>query len=279
MCRNFEAMIKTYEKYLNHQEKSPATVEKYLRDVRAFFDFLHNETVDKEDVIAYKQHLIEAQYAVNSINSMLASVNSFLCFNGKADASVKGLKVQQKIYSDAQKELTRPEYEHLVRTAENMGKIRLSLAMQTFASTGIRISELTYFTVESITWGEIAVSCKNKNRRILIPKALKKKLLDYADKQGIYKGIIFRTKTGKALSRKNIWEELKALAKQAGVNSEKVYPHNFRKLFAREFHKGEKDIAKLADVLGHSSINTTRIYVIGTGKEHQRRIDSMKLII
>lgn len=269
--------INLFEKYLLQEEKSAATVEKYLRDVRAFFAFAKEEEINKEFVINYKKRLIEEKYEVASVNSMLASVNSFLQFLGWDDCKVKGVRTQKQIYCPEEKELTKEEYKSLLEAANN--KPRLKLLLQTICSTGIRVSELSYFTVEAVKAGEIKVSCKNKTRTVLIPKMLKKLLLKFAKQNQIMSGVIFRTRNGTALNRSNIWSEMKKLCEVAKVNPSKVFPHNLRKLFARTFYKLEKDIAKLADILGHSNINTTRIYIVSTGTEHRRKLERLGLII
>lgn len=269
--------INKFEKYLIHEEKSTVTVEKYLRDIRAFFVFSEGRNVTKELVMEYKESLDEKGYAVRSINSMLTSVNAFFKFCGWTDCRVKGIKTQRQIYTSEEKELTKSEYLRLLDAAKN--KPRLLLLLQTICATGIRVSEVAYFTVEAVKQGEIMVSCKGKNRVIMLPKKLKKMLLKYAKKNEITNGVIFRTKTGKPLNRSNIWAEMKKLCERAGVKKSKVFPHNLRKLFARTFYKKEKDIAKLADILGHSSINTTRIYIMSTGVEHRRTIEQLGLLM
>lgn len=272
-----ETLINVFGKILQEEEKSPVTIEKYLRDVQAFWKFAENKEVSKELVIAYKKHLIEQQYADASVNSMLASLNSFFRIVGWKDCSVRGIRIQKQIYCAEEKELTKEEYGRLVEAANE--KPRLKMLLQTIGSTGIRVSELAYFTVEAVEKGKIRVSCKNKNRIVIISNKLKKMLLKYAKKNGIKEGNIFRTKNGNALNRSNIWAEMKALCKKAKVNPEKVYPHNLRKLFARLFYRIDKDIAKLADILGHTSINTTRIYIMASGGEHQKLIEKMGLIL
>ena len=210
---------------------------------------------------------------------MLASINSLFAFLGWHDLKVKSIKLQQQIYCPEEKELTKAEYARLCRTAERNHNERLNLILQTICGTGIRVSELQFITVEAVKLGEATVSCKAKTRSVFIVKELQKKLLRYAAEQNIKSGMIFITRTGKPLSRTNIWREMKALCNEAGVNPQKVFPHNLRHLFARVFYGIEKDIAKLADILGHSSINTTRIYIISTGTEHRRRMENMRLII
>ena len=225
----------------------------------------------------YKKHLMEEKYAARSINSMLASLNSFLAFLGWTECKVKSVKLQRSAYCAEEKELTKAEYERLLKAAEK--NEQLWLVMQTICSTGIRVSELKFFTVEAVGHGEIVVNCKAKTRTILIPGKLRKLLLDYARKQKIRSSVIFLTGRGKPLDRKTIWAQMKGLCKAAGVNSSKVFPHNLRKLFARTFYGMEKDIAKLADILGHSSIDTTRIYIMTTGIEHRRKIEQLGLVV
>ena len=270
--------IGKFEKYLILNERSAATTEKYLRDVRAFARFAGGAGLTKETVIAYKKHL-QGNYAVRSVNSALASLNSLFGFLGWGDLRVKSLKLQQQVYCPEEKELTKAEYARLCRTAERRHNERLGLILQTICGTGIRVSELQYITVEAAKRGEATVSCKSKTRSVFIVKELKQKLLRYAAKQHIESGMIFVTRTGKPLSRTNIWREMKSLCEEANVNPQKVFPHNLRHLFARVFYRLEKDIAKLADILGHSSINTTRIYIISTGSEHRRRMENMRLIM
>lgn len=270
--------INKFRKHLILEERSKTTVEKYIRDVKAFAVYAQDGVVTKATVIAYKKHLQET-YAVRSVNSMLASINSLFTFLDWHDLQVKSLKLQQQVFCPEEKELTRAEYTRLCRTAERKHNERLNLILQTICGTGIRVSELQYITVEAVKHGEAAVNCKAKTRSVFIVKELKQKLLRYAVKQGIKSGMIFVTRTGKPVSRTNIWREMKALCIEANVNPGKVFPHNLRHLFARVFYGIEKDIAKLADILGHSSINTTRIYIISTGTEHRRRMENMRLIL
>ena len=270
-------MIVGFKEHLILEERSTATIQKYIRDVKAFAEYA-NGAVIKETVIAYKKHLQEC-YAVRSINSMLASINSLFAFLGWHDLKVKSLKLQQQVYCPEEKELTKAEYTRLCRAAQNKHNERLNLILQTICGTGIRVSELQWITVEAVKTGEAVVSCKAKTRSVFIVKELKQELLRYAAEQGIKSGMIFVTRTGKPISRTNIWREMKALCIEANVNPQKVFPHNLRHLFARVFYGIEKDIAKLADILGHSSINTTRIYIISTGTEHRRRMENMHLIL
>lgn len=271
-------IIAEFRKYLILEERSAATIEKYIRDVKAFAVYAKDGEITKETVIAYKKYL-QTVYAVRSVNSMLASINSLFVFLGWHDLRVKSLKRQQQIFYPEERELTKAEYMRLCKAAERRHNKRLSLILQTICATGIRVSELQYITVEAAKHSEAVVNCKAKTRTVFIVKELKQKLLCYAAEQNIKSGMIFTTRTGKPISRTNIWREMKALCEEANVNPQKVFPHNLRHLFARVFYGIEKDIAKLADILGHSSINTTRIYIISTGTEHRRRMENMRLII
>lgn len=271
--------LEQFKRHLISEEKSAATVGKYLHDVAAFLSFVQDAEITKELTILYKQKLIEAKYAVRSINSMLASINSLFSFLGWYDCKVKAIKLQQQIFCSEDKELSKAEYLRLVSAAKKQKKNRLNLIIQTICGTGIRVSELQFITVEAARKGEATVNCKGKIRTVFLVKALKMKLLQYAKERHITAGAIFVTRTGNPVSRTNIWREMKALCEEADVNPAKVFPHNLRHLFARTFYDIEKDIAKLADILGHSSINTTRIYIISTGDEHQKRMEKMKLVI
>lgn len=271
-------MIAGFREHLILEERSVATIQKYIRDVNAFMAYAQNSAITKETVIAYKKYLQE-NYAVRSVNSMLASVNSFFSFFGWNDLKVKSLKLQHQVFCPEERELTKAEYTRLCRTAERKHNERLNLILQTICGTGIRVSELQYITVEAVKHGEAVVNCKAKTRSVFIVKEIRQKLLRYAAEQNTKSGMIFVTRTGKPISRTNIWREMKALCIEADVNPQKVFPHNLRHLFARVFYGIEKDIAKLADILGHSSINTTRIYIISTGMEHRRRMENMHLIL
>ena len=274
-----ENQISAFAVYLKSEEKSENTIEKYIRDVRAFAAYIGESDMTKESVISYKNKLISDNYAVRSINSMLASLNGLFSFLGWNDFKVKSIKLQRQIYCPEKKELTKAEYMRLVNTAKQKGNERLNLLIQTICGTGIRVSELQYITVEAVKGGEAVVSLKGKTRSVFIVRELQKKLLRYAAEQKITSGTIFITRNGKPMSRTNIWREMKSLCEQAGVNPQKVFPHNLRHLFARTFYGIEKDIAKLADILGHSSINTTRIYIITTLNEHRRQMEKMRLIL
>ena len=270
--------MQEFEFYLRNEERSVATIEKYMRDVRFFASFVCDAEIDKQKVLDYKGKLGET-YAVSSANSMIAAMNCFLRFCGWHDLCVKQFKMQRQVYCSEEKELTRAEYIRLLEAANAKHNERLNLIIQTICGTGIRVSELQYITVEALHNGEAIVNCKGKNRRVFIVPELKKKLLRYVKEQGISTGTVFVTRGGNPVSRHSIWKDMKELCEQANVSPSKVFPHNLRHLFARPFYGIEKDIAKLADILGHASINTTRIYIVTTGAEHKRKMEHMRLII
>lgn len=270
--------LRQFEDYLVCEERSNATIEKYLHDMRTFYEFVGNREVVKSIVLDYKNALISS-HAVTSANSMLAAINVFFRFCGWYDLCVKQYKIQKSAFCPEEKELTKAEYMRLVQAAKRNSNERLNLIIQTICGTGIRVSELQYITVEAVKHGEAFVNCKGKNRRIFIVAELRKKLLSYIKTKNIKSGAVFVTKNGKPVSRHNIWRDMKALCKDADVSPSKVFPHNLRHLFARTFYGIEKDIAKLADILGHASINTTRIYIVTTATEHKRKMENMRLII
>jgi len=272
------SLLNDFMIYLREDEKSHATIDKYMRDLNKFMAFAGGRSIDKHLILDYKEFIAKS-YAVSSTNSMLAVLNAFLRFAGWYECCVKRLKVQTKAYCSEDEELTKEEYIRLVNIADRNGNERLALIIQTLCSTGIRISELEYITVESLPHGESEVNCKGKTRVIFIVPELRKKLGEYAKKIGVKSGPVFVTRSGAPVDRSNIWREMKALCEQAGVSPTKVYPHNLRHLFARTFYGLEKDIAKLADVLGHTNISTTRIYIVTTGTEHKRKMEKMKLIL
>lgn len=275
-----QKIIDDFERFLFVEEKSRATIDKYIRDIRLFSEYVgKNNEVTKELVISFKQKLIEEGYAVRSINSMLSSINSLFNYLQWYDCRVKNLKFQQEVFCPEEKELTKDEYIRLVKTAGEHGNERLCMLMQTICATGIRVSELNYITVEAVKKGQTKVKCKGKVRTVMIVKKLQKRLLKYAREQKIRSGAVFVTAGGKPIDRTNIWKEMKALCIAAKVNPSKVFPHNLRHLFARVFYSMDKDIAQLADILGHSSINTTRIYIVSTGSEHRKCLESMHLLL
>ena len=274
-----DGIINEFKEYLIDNDKSAYTVEKYIRDVLKFKEYLCDNEIEKETAGEYKNYLVRNGYSVRSINSMLSSVNALFEFLDRNDLKVKTIKMQRSVYCPEDKELTRAEYQRLCMAAKMKKNNHLELIIETVCSTGIRIGELKYITVESAKRGEAVVTLKGKTRFVFISKELKRKLLRYASEQKIKSGMIFVTRTGKAVNRTNVWRDMKNLCKDAGVKPEKVFPHNLRHLFARTFYNIDKDIAKLADILGHSSIDTTRIYIISTGAEHRRLINKMKLIL
>lgn len=267
-----------FKKYLAENERSNATISKYMHDICCFEAFADGKEITKQLVLDYKNSL-NNKYEISSANSMLAAINAFFRFLGWDYCVVKQFHMQKKAYCDESKELTRKEYERLLKTAFEKGNMRLYLLLQTICGTGIRVSELHYFTVEAIRKGKVVIICKGKTRTIFIVSKLKEKLLKYAKHCKIEDGVIFKTRSGKAMNRSNIWREMKKLCAEAGVQAKKVFPHNLRHLFARAFYEIEKDLSKLADLLGHSSIETTRIYIISTGAEHRKKMENMRLII
>lgn len=269
--------ITAYGRYLRREEHAPGTIEKYLRDVRAFAAWLDGRAATQELAAEWKGHLLSTGHAPGTVNSMLAALNGLFRFLGW-DIRVKFLKVQRRLFRDQSRELTREEFDLLVSTAKGSGKERLALLMEAICATGVRVSEVRYLTVEAARAGRAEISLKGKIRVILLTNKLCRKLLKYARKNKIASGEIFITRSGKSMGRRQIWAEMKALCRAAGVAPEKVYPHNLRHLFARIFYKSCKDIAQLADVLGHSSIETTRIYLVATGAEHTRQLERLRLV-
>ena len=270
--------VQSFVQFLREEEKSAATVEKYTHDVRCFAEYIGKNEVDRERVLAYKTHLGES-YAPTSANSMIAALNAFLRFLGRQELCVKQFRIQREAYCSEEKELSRAEYMRLLETARRRKNERLWLVLQTICGTGIRVSELQHITVESLHRGEAQVSCKGKKRRVFLVPELRRLLLAYVKSQKRESGAIFVTRSGHPISRHLIWREMKALCAEAGVAPGKVFPHNLRHLFARTFYGIEKDIVRLADVLGHASINTTRIYTVTTGEEHRRQMENMHLIL
>lgn len=277
--RALAEQIRAFEAYLWEEEKSGATVEKYLRDVQAFLFFLSqyraDESIGKEHTVAYKEYL-SGHYAPASTNSMLTAMNLFLQFAGESCLCVRLLKLQRQIFCCEEKELNKEEYRRLVRAAEGS---RLSYIMRTIGGTGIRVSELQYITVEAVSAGRATVSCKNKTRIIFIPGEVQRFLREYIKKARVRSGAVFVTKSGRPVDRSNIWRDMKALCQRAGVSEKKVFPHNLRHMFARLFYSIDKDIVRLADLLGHSSINTTRIYTMESGKQHIAGIEKVQKIL
>lgn len=269
--------LAAYARHLRAEERAIGTIEKYLRDVRAFAAWTENQPVTQELAAAWKEHLLATGHSPGTVNSMLAAINGlfrFLDWNIR----VKFLEIQRRMFRDQSRELTREEYDLLVSTARASGKERLALLMEAICATGVRVSEVRYLTVEAARAGRADISLKGKIRTILLPGKLCRKLLKYARKNKTASGEIFITRSGKSMSRRQIWAEMKALCRAAGVDPRKVYPHNLRHLFARIFYKSCKDIARLADVLGHSSIETTRIYLVTTGAEYTKQLERLGLV-
>lgn len=270
------ANIEAFAAYLHREEKSAATQEKYIRDVRRFYGYAEDREITKELVSAWKKSLVDRGYEVRSVNSMIASVNGLLSFLGLELCRVKSIRIQRQIYCTEDRVLTKTEYLRLLKAAGT--NEQLHLVLQTICGTGIRVSELRYFTVEAIRRGEVDVDCKSKTRKVLLPGKLKSMLLSYARSKGIARGPVFVSRRGMPLGRCYIWAAMKKLCNKADVEPSKVFPHNLRKLFARTFYAVEKDIAKLADVLGHSTIQTTRIYIMSSGTEHRNMIERLGLV-
>lgn len=273
-----DAMIQAYARHLRQREKSPGTIEVYCRSVAAFARWLGGAAAQPGSAAAWKAHLAAAGYAPASINRMLVALNSFFHFAGKPQFGAKLLRVQRRAFRDSRRELTRADYLRLLEAARRTGRRRLALLLETLCATGIRVSELQYITCEAVRHGRAEISLKGKVRTILLPGRLCRKLEKFARRQHIFCGEIFRTRSGRGIGRKQVWAEMKALCRLAGVPASKVYPHNLRHLFARAFYRASHDLAMLADVLGHSSINTTRIYLIATGTEHARQIERLGLV-
>ena len=273
-----QEQLSGFERYLRLEEREPGTIEKYLRDVRSFAAWLGERPLDKETAIAWKEHLLASGYAPSSINSMLIAVNRFFRFRHWDDLRIKTIRIQRQIFRSRDRELTKEEYVRLLETACALEKERLALLMETICATGVRVSEVKYITVEAAQAGRAEIALKGKIRTILLPGKLCRKLLKYAKRQKTGSGEIFLTRTGKGMSRRQIWAEMKAVCKRAGVASSKVFPHNLRHLFARTFYRACRDVVQLADVLGHSSIETTRIYLASTGAEYVRRMERLGLV-
>lgn len=270
-------LIKNFRRYLIEEEKAAATVEKYIRDINVFADWLGEKDLDKETVLTYKENLIK-NYAPASVNSVLSSLNSFFTFNEWYNLRVKNLKIQRQTFANKDNELSKEEYERLLTAAKSKGNEQLYFLMQTICATGIRVSELCYITVESLKSQKAQINLKGKMRVVILPKELCKMLLKYSKEQNITSGSVFVSRNEKPLDRSNIWKMMKALCESAGVARAKVFPHNLRHLFARTFYSIQKDIVRLADILGHSSVNTTRIYTMETGETHRRQIQKLGLL-
>lgn len=273
-----EKHMMQYREYLCAEERSAGTIDKYIRDLTAFLCWLDGKPVTKEQNTCWKEHLLAQHYAPVTINSMLAALNGLMHFLGWEECRVKFLKIQRRLFRETKRELTRQEFQRLLAAAQAHGQERLALLMETICATGIRVSEVKYITVEAARSGRTEIALKGKIRTILLPRKLARKLLQYAEKNKTASGEIFLTGNGKSLSRQQIWAEMKKLCQCAGVTPSKVFPHNLRHLFAIAFYRLCKDIVLLADVLGHSSVETTRIYLVTSGAEHARKLDKLGFV-
>lgn len=271
--------IESFARSLRQEERASGTIENYLRHVRAFARWARGRNVTKELAAEWKEHLIGRDYCAGTVNTVLVSVNRFFQFMGWERCQVKTLRIQRQMFREDRRELTQAEYLRLVAAAKAQGRERLMLIMETICATGIRVSELKYITVEALRGRRTDIALKGKIRTILIPGKLAKRLLRYCREEKIVSGEVFLTRNRKAISRKQIWAEMKSVCAMAGVAQSKVYPHNLRHLFARTFYRACRDVARLSDVLGHSSIETTRIYLISTGKEHAKTLNQLGLVV
>ncbi len=267
-----------FEDYLRHDEREESTIEAYLRSLTRFAEWADGRAVTKELAMEWKTALAESGYRPISVNAMLAAVNKFFICMGREDCKVKYLKLQRQMFRKSEKDLSKEEYQRLVQAAHEKGDLRMELILETICATGIRVGELKYITLEAVRAGVAEIALKGKIRTILLPRRLCRKLQKYAKQQKIASGKIFLTQDGLPVSRQSIWTRMKALCEAAGVERSKVFPHNLRSLFARSFYGSCHDVVRLADVLGHSSIETTRIYLMSTGKEYLRQLDKLGLV-
>lgn len=274
----YSSDLEEFGEFLYERENSRATIKKYLSDIKVFRQFLGEETlIRKSTLLSYKEWLIK-NYAVSSVNSMLVALNQYLLFKNAPGLRIKRIKVQRQLFIKEERELTKEEYFRLIHAARKNKKEQLALIIETIGATGIRVSELSSFTLEQVRRGRIEIYNKGKNRIILVPSKLRKKLLQFAKSQNIQSGCLFITKNGNPKDRSNLWAEMKKLHKDAGVESDKIFPHNLRHMFARCYYKSTKDLTGLADLLGHSSLETTRIYTAEAGHEFQKKVESLKLV-
>ncbi len=270
--------IREFSRYLREEERETATIDKYSRDVKDFFIWLKDREISRERMGEWRGYLLQAGRKPVTINGKLSALNKFFSFLGRNDCRIKYLKIQRRLFRSTEKQLSKQEYIRLMETAHSLGRERLALLMETICATGIRVSEVKYITAEAIRAGRTEIALKGKIRTILLPGKLCRKLKKYAGKRKIVSGEVFLTRNGKGMSRRQIWAEMKSLCEKAGVAPSKVFPHNLRHLFAQTFYRVCRDVAKLADVLGHSSIETTRLYLISTEAEHVRQMERMGLI-
>lgn len=271
-------LLQKYLMHLQEAERSSATISKYAHDIGALCAYLDGAPVTKAALIGWKEQLA-ARFAPASVNSMLVAVNGFLQFCGWPELRVKLLRIQKSAFLSEEKELTRPEYERLVRAAQRQENERLALVLQTICATGIRVSELRFITAEAVRCGRAEISNKGKLRVVFLPRTLRRLLTDYLRRQGRGEGAVFVTRSGRPLDRSNVWRDMKALCASAGVDAQKVFPHNLRHLFARTFYALDHDLSRLADILGHSNISTTRIYTAECGSVHAQQMERLRLII
>ena len=267
-----------FEDYLRHDEREESTIEAYLRSLTRFAEWADGRAVTKELAMEWKTALSESGYRPISVNAMLAAVNKFFTCMGREDCKVKYLKLQRQMFRKSEKDLSKEEYQRLVQAAHEKGDLRMELILETICATGIRVGELKYITLEAVRAGVAEIALKGKIRTILLPRLLCRKLQKYAKQQKIASGKIFLTQDGLPVSRQYVWTRMKALCEPAGVERTKAFPHNLRSLFARSFYGSCHDVVRLADVLGHSSIETTRIYLMSTGKEYLRQLDKLGLV-
>ena len=270
-------LIRRYCRELQNSEKAPSTVQKYVRDADKFLQWLSGRLLNRQIALAYKQRLLKT-LSPSRVNAALSSLNSFFAFMGRAELKVKSLKVQRRLFIPEERELTKGEYRKLLQTAERTGQRRLRLIMQTVCSTGMRVSELAFVTVAAVRKGRAQIKSKGKERIVFFPGSLCALLELYAAEKGIRQGPVFISRTGKPLDRSNIWKEMKRLCRLADIPAQKVFPHNLRHLFAKTYYSAMKDIVRLADILGHSNINTTRIYTVESGRRHRSQIENLDLI-
>lgn len=277
MKRLTQEKIAFFRDYLVDEERSQATLHKYMHDVQSFAEWLKGRKFDKNDVLSYKATLLE-RYAIASVNSILSSLNSMFRCLGWDECKVRTVRLQHRIFAEDDKELTKQEYERLLAAAQRQDDRRMYLLMQAICSTGLRVSELRFVTVEAVAAQSADINCKGKRRRVLLPDRLCRALKRYANEQKIKSGPIFVTRKGNPLDRSNIWLSMKKLCRTAGVSEKKVFPHNLRHLFARTYYSHQMDIVRLADILGHSNINTTRIYTMESGEVHRKQIQKLGLL-
>ena len=277
MCLS-EQKMQAFAACLRAEERSCATVQKYCREAAQFAAWLGGREVSGELVRTYKESLRETR-TPSGVNGAVAALNRLFTMLGKPEWKLRAVKIQRQAFRDEARELTTAEYRRLLAAAEAKRSRRLLLIMETICSAGIRVSELRFFTVEAVRQGRAEVTNKGKTRTVFLPRKLQKLLLQFAKERKIAAGPVFVTRSGRPVDRSNIWHDMKALCKDAHVAESKVFPHNLRHLFARTYYNLEKDIVRLADILGHASVNTTRIYTMETGDAHRKHLERMRLVM